>query len=63
MELVEKTKSFSKEVQVEVRKVSWPTRKELQESTLLVILSVFMIMIFVGIVDRLFSSLVGLVLG
>ena len=47
----------------EIKKVSWPNRKELQESTLLVILTVTLIMIFIGIVDRIFSSLVELVLG
>jgi preprotein translocase subunit SecE len=62
MEIVEKTRGFSKEVLAEIRKVSWPTRKELQESTLLVILAVTIVMIFIGIVDRIFSALVGLVL-
>ncbi len=63
MSLVEKTKGFSREVSVEVKKVSWPTLKELQESTMLVIVSVVLIMIFIGIVDRLFSALVEIILG
>jgi len=62
MSIVERTKGFTREVNVEVKKVSWPTRKELQESTLLVILSVFLIMIFIGIIDRIFSVLVEMVL-
>ena len=63
MDIVERTKGFSKEVSVEVKKVSWPSRKELQESTVLVILTVIIIMIFVGLVDRAFSSVVELILG
>ena len=63
MEIIDKTRGFSKEVAAEIRKVSWPNRKELQESTLLVILTVTLIMIFIGIVDRVFSTLVELVLG
>ena len=55
MDAAEKTKGFFREVSVEVRKVSWPTWKELQESTVLVIITVFIIMIFVGIIDRAFS--------
>ena len=62
MEIVEKTRGFSKEVLAEIRKVSWPNRKELQESTLLVLLAVTIVMIFIGIVDRAFSALVELIL-
>jgi len=40
MTLVEKPKTFLRETSVEIKKVSWPSRKELQESTMLVILSV-----------------------
>jgi preprotein translocase subunit SecE len=36
-------------------KVSWPTREELRESTLVVIVMVFVIAIFIGIVDRALS--------
>ena len=63
MEIAEKTRGFAREVSAEVKKVSWPSRKELQESTVLVIVSVIVIMIFVGIVDRIFSSIVELILG
>jgi preprotein translocase subunit SecE len=63
MEIAEKTRGFAREVSAEVKKVSWPSRKELQESTVLVIVTVIVIMIFVGIVDRIFSSIVELILG
>jgi preprotein translocase SecE subunit len=33
-------------------KVSWPTREELRESTLVVIIMVFLMMVFIGVIDR-----------
>jgi preprotein translocase subunit SecE len=46
---------YVKDVRVEMSKVTWPTRRELQESTLVVIVMVFVISIFIGIVDRALS--------
>ena len=43
---------YIKDVRIEMSKVSWPTREELRESTLVVIVMVFVIAIFIGIVDR-----------
>ena len=46
---------YIKDVRVEMSKVSWPTRRELRESTLVVIVMVILVSIFIGIVDRLLS--------
>ena len=46
---------YVKDVRVEMSKVTWPTRRELRESTLVVIVMVFVIAIFIGIVDRALS--------
>ena len=46
---------YVKDVRVEMSKVSWPTREELRESTLVVIVMVFVISIFIGVVDRVLS--------
>ena len=46
---------YVKDVRVEMTKVSWPTRAELRESTLVVIVMVFLMMVFIGIVDRVLS--------
>ena len=48
---------FLKEARAELGKVTWPTRQELTESTLLVIVSVIMISIFIGSVDVVFNRL------
>jgi len=44
-------REFVKEVKVESTKVSWPTRQELRDSTVVVIVAVLLISVFVGIVD------------
>jgi preprotein translocase subunit SecE len=54
---------FFLEVKVEFTKVSWPTRHELWQSTLIVIIVSGIIAGFIGIVDLGLSHLVTLVLG
>jgi preprotein translocase subunit SecE len=44
-------REFVKEVQVESTKVSWPTRIELRDSTIVVIVAVLIVSVFVGAVD------------
>jgi preprotein translocase subunit SecE len=53
--LAQSATEYIKDVRVEVSKVTWPTREELRESTLVVIVMVFLIAIFIGVVDRGFS--------
>jgi preprotein translocase subunit SecE len=43
---------YIRDVRVEMSKVSWPTRRELRDSTLVVIVMVFVVAIFIGVVDR-----------
>jgi preprotein translocase subunit SecE len=54
---------FLKESRVELGKISWPTRNELRESTLVVIVSVIFITIFIGAVDQIFNFLWRTLLG
>jgi preprotein translocase subunit SecE len=53
--MLAKAREFLKEVQVESTKVSWPTRNELRDSTIVVIVTVLIVSVFIGIVDRLLS--------
>ena len=46
---------YIRDVRVEMTKVSWPTAAELRESTMVVIVMVFLMMVFIGIVDRALS--------
>ena len=43
---------YVRDVRVEMSKVTWPSRRELRDSTLVVIVMVVMVSIFIGIVDR-----------
>jgi preprotein translocase subunit SecE len=43
---------YVRDVRVEMSKVTWPSRRELRDSTLVVIVMVFIMAIFIGIVDR-----------
>ena len=54
--------NFLREVRVEMSKVAWPTRKELKDSTVVVLVAVFITAILTGGADRLFSFLLGLVM-
>lgn len=53
-------REFVKDVRVESTKVSWPTRNELRDSTIVVIVAVVIISGFVGLVDLVLRYLVGL---
>ena len=59
MSLLAKAREFYKEVLVESTKVSWPTRNELRDSTLVVIVTVLIVSVFIGIVDRLLTFGIG----
>ena len=44
-------REFLKDVRVESSKVSWPTRTELRDSTIVVIVAVLLVSFYVGVVD------------
>lgn len=60
MAVTEQFREFFKDIRVEMSKVSWPTRAELWDSTIVVIVAVLLVTIFVGIVDRILTLGVGL---
>ena len=53
---------FLREVRVELKKVTWPSRKQTLGSTTVVVILVLLISLFLGLVDVILSSLVKLVL-
>ena len=53
-------KSFFGEVLEEMRKTVWPGKDELIQSTLVVIVSLFLLGVFVGVCDWTLVKLVGL---
>jgi preprotein translocase subunit SecE len=61
--MIEKTKKFTSDVLVEMRKVNWPSRNELRGSTMVVIVTVILVGIFIWAVDRVLSLGLERVLG
>lgn len=55
--------AFMQEVRQEVAKVTWPTRKEVSITTLMVLIMVALASIFFLVVDQSLSWIVRLVLG
>ena len=53
---------FLREVKVELKKVTWPSRKQTIGSTVVVIILVMIISLFLGVVDMGLSGLVRVVL-
>ena len=58
--LVDRARDYVKEVRQEMTRVSWPTREELRDSTVVVIITVLLIAAFIGVVDRALTFLIGL---
>ncbi len=56
------TREYLEEVKGELKKVTWPTRKETLSTALAVVALVIIVAIYLGIADFVFSRLVGLIL-
>ncbi len=55
-------KQFLREVKTELKKVTWPSRKDTLSGTAVVLVAVFIIASFLGIVDSGLSNIVKLLL-
>jgi preprotein translocase subunit SecE len=62
-EVMQKIIQFIKEAKIELKKVTWPTPKQTLASTAVVIIIVFIVAIYLGIVDFVLAKLVKFVLG
>jgi preprotein translocase subunit SecE len=56
------TVQFLKEVRVELKKVTWPSRNEIIGSTAVVIMASFVVSFFLGFVDLVLQKALGLIL-
>ena len=50
---------FVKEAKIELKKVKWPTRKELIDSTKVVLVTSFLLAAFIGGIDFLLSQVIN----
>ena len=53
-----KVGSFLRKVKLELKKVNWPGKKELSSYTLVVLITVSVLISFIGVVDLVFSSII-----
>jgi len=60
MPVMQQIRDYTKDVGAELRKVSWPTRDELRDSTVVVIVTVLLVAAFIGIVDQILNRAVAL---
>ena len=60
--MVERIRKFVSEVVIELKKVSWPTRKELLESAWIVFMSSAVLGVFIGVADFALSKFIGWVI-
>ncbi len=61
--MFEKIKAFLKDAAVELRKVSWPTRRETVNSTVVVIALILMLGVFLAIIDGALAKIMGIIIG
>ena len=59
--MVTKAIQFLSEVRGEVKKVTWPTKKEAMGGTAVVLVVVFIMALFLGLVDLLLSKIIGVI--
>jgi preprotein translocase subunit SecE len=63
MQFVGLTKTFFREVRMELKKVTWPTRKETLAATAMVIILSVVVAFFLGILDVALAKMVGSIMG
>jgi preprotein translocase subunit SecE len=59
----QKTKDYVGELRAEMRRVTWPNRKQVEGTTAVVIVSVFLFAGYFAIVDRIFAAGINRVFG
>ncbi|HNQ17637.1 MAG TPA: preprotein translocase subunit SecE [Smithellaceae bacterium] len=62
-ETFQRMTQFFKDAKAELKKVTWPNRKQTLASTSVVLIIVFIVAIYLGIIDYILARLVRLVLG
>jgi len=56
-EWYQKAKNFIIEAKIETQKVSWPSREELKTYTVVVLFVVFIVSVYIGVVDKIMGFL------
>ncbi|MCZ6477484.1 MAG: preprotein translocase subunit SecE [Gemmatimonadetes bacterium] len=61
--IIKKTQLWVEEVQVEMRRVTWPDREQLRNATIVILIFVMILALIIGIMDTAFSWLVRTIVG
>lgn len=61
--MIERIKLYLSETKTELKKVTWPSRQDLIDSTKVVIVATLIMTVFVGVVDQVLSRIIKLVFG
>lgn len=61
--MIERIKIYLSETRTELKKVTWPSRQDLIDSTKVVIVATLIMTAFIGIVDQVLSRIIKLVFG
>ncbi len=54
--MIQRLRKYVREVWLEMSKVTWPTRDELRESTLVVIVATIIVTVFIFLIDRIMDN-------
>ncbi|MBN1688919.1 MAG: preprotein translocase subunit SecE [Candidatus Omnitrophica bacterium] len=60
--MLTKIGNFISETKQELNKVTWPSRNELWQATLVVIVTTFIVALFIGVADFILSMIMRIVL-
>ncbi len=56
--IIRKTQEFTEEVQVEMRRVTWPDRDQLRSATIVILVFVLVLAVVIGAMDSVFAAFV-----
>ena len=57
-----KISDFFNEVKAELKKVTWPEKKILRRTTVIIVIFIFIMALYIGIIDLIFSKVIILFL-
>ncbi|UCD05605.1 MAG: preprotein translocase subunit SecE [candidate division WOR-3 bacterium] len=60
--MLNKIRDYIKNVYYEMRKVTWPTRSEVTNSTIVVVVISFIVAVIIFALDTVFTTVLGLIL-
>ena len=53
-----RVEEFFREVRAELKKVTWPNKKMLKTTTVIVVVFIFIMALYIGVIDLIFSKII-----